>query len=155
MKIKSARETCFLPFFRFFPRVQNHYHGHFFQIFTPSPDFSRGLFGMFSRVWFKISRKTKIFYRRDIFFTGRISEKKSKKRKITILIRKIQKACAKKGTLKKKSGFFHGYNFWNISRAKILVSRVEICSKFSRGHLLFHGHFLRFFHGEFLFFTRR
>ena len=33
VKIKSARETYFLPFFQFFSQVQNPFHGHFF------PDF--------------------------------------------------------------------------------------------------------------------
>ena len=33
VKIKNARETCFLTFFGFFSRLQNHFHWHLLRDF--------------------------------------------------------------------------------------------------------------------------
>ena len=52
VKIKSARESLFWPFFGFFHGWQSRFHAHFFELFTGSPKFSRTLFRIFSRVGF-------------------------------------------------------------------------------------------------------
>ena len=109
-KSKVPVKRVFYHFSGFFHGCKALFTATFFEISTPSRDFSRGLFGIFHGFDLRChGRKTKIFHGRDIFFTGRLSEKKSKTLKIIISIHKIQKIFAKKRYFLKKTGFFHGH----------------------------------------------
>ena len=82
----------------------------FFEIFTPSPDFSRGLFGIFSRVRFKISRakNTKFSREGSIFDWQNLCKKIKKAKDYNFDAYKYKKPVQKKVLLKICQGFFTG-----------------------------------------------
>ena len=81
-KSKVPVKRVFYHFSGFFHGCKTLFTGTFFEIFTPSPDFSRGLFGIFSRVRFKISRAQNQFFSREGYiFHGQNFRKEIKKAK--------------------------------------------------------------------------
>ena len=146
-KSKVPVKRVFYHFFGFFHGCKTVFTGTFFEIFTPSPDFSRGLFGIFSRVRFKISRAQNQFFSREGYiFHGQNFRKEIKKaKKYNFDTHKNKKSVQKKVLLEKNQGFFTG-TFRLFTGTIFEIFHVH---KFE-----FHGwNFVLNFHGDIISFT--
>ena len=130
VKIKSARESFFWPFFDFFHGWKMAFTHTFFEFFTGGRKFSRTLVRIFSRVGF-------------FFFTGR---KREGNEKLSIIF--TQGFFFSRVQKKVKFIKFHGKSKLYFSRTLVSIFTYVIWKKFSRTQLTFHGQFSRFFHGR-------
>ena len=97
-------KRVFYHFSGFFHACKTLFTGTFFEIFTPSPNFSRGLFGIFSRVRFKISRvqNQNFSWEGYIFHEQNFRKEIKEAKNYNFDTHKYKKTAKKKGTLKNR-----------------------------------------------------
>ena len=131
VKIKSARESYFRPFFDFFHGRKSAFHAHFFKNFHGQSKVFTDAFLDFFTDGFSFSREENseilIIFTEENFFS------------------RVQK--------KVNFAKFHGKSKLYFSRTHVPIFTYVIWKKFSRTLLVFHGQFLGYFHGRKIFFT--
>ena len=128
MKIKSARETCFLPFFRFFFTGAKPFSRALFSRFSRLVQLFTGTFWDFSRVRFKISRaQNQNFSREGYIFHGQNFRNEIKKKNYNFDTQNTKNLCKKRYFLKKYRVFSRA--LLDFSRAQFL--KYFTCTNFS------------------------
>ena len=125
-------KRVFYHFSGFFHGCKALFTATFFEISTPSRDFSRGLFGIFSRVRFKISRAQDQFFSREgyIFHGQNFRNEIKKAKNYNFDTQNTKNLCKKRYFLKK---------FRVFSRALLDFSRAQFFKYFTCTNLSFKG----------------